>query len=57
MRSCPECGERLSEHNPFDPELLRRGLFRSSRTVYACRYCGYLDVEVPSGPAQARAAV
>ena len=43
MRCCPECGERLSEHSPFDPELLRRGLFKVWRAVYTCRYCGYLD--------------
>jgi uncharacterized protein with PIN domain len=42
-RLCPECGERLSEHSPFDPELIRRGLFRAWRAVYACPMCGYLD--------------
>lgn len=43
IRLCPECGERLNEHSPFDPELIQRGLFHSWRAVYICRFCGYLD--------------
>jgi uncharacterized protein with PIN domain len=49
MRRCPECGEPLSEHSPFDPELVRRGLLGRWRVVYTCRICGYLEWEQSSG--------
>ena len=47
MRRCPECGEDLLEHMPFDPELVRRGLFRSSWVVLACGMCGHVERLLP----------
>ena len=41
--TCPECGERLSEHSPFDPELVQAGLFHSSWIVATCRICGHVE--------------
>jgi hypothetical protein len=41
--TCPECGEQLYEHSPFDPELVQAGLFHSSWIVASCAMCGHLE--------------